>query len=56
MMSKRSSSMVEASRVLPEDFARSNHLASVVYEKARFAMGSWLQQLASGPSPKGPGH
>ncbi|OMP03882.1 hypothetical protein COLO4_10135 [Corchorus olitorius] len=50
---------VEASRVLPEDFAKANHLdtySSVMYQKARFTMSYWLQRLASGPSPQGPGH
>ncbi|KAF8014092.1 hypothetical protein BT93_H0052 [Corymbia citriodora subsp. variegata] len=50
---------VEAARALPEDFARANNLAtysSVAYERARFTMSCWLERLASGPSPKGPGH
>lgn len=49
---------VEASRVLPEDFARANHLQTytTVYEKAKFTMSCWLGRLASGPSPRGPGH
>ncbi|KAK3204320.1 hypothetical protein Dsin_018366 [Dipteronia sinensis] len=50
---------VEATRVLPEDFASENHLetySSSVYEKAKATMGCWLGRLASGPSPKGPGH
>ncbi|CAB4263789.1 unnamed protein product [Prunus armeniaca] len=59
------SAPVEASRVLPEDFAGANHLetfsssslsSSSVYEKAKFTMECWLERLASGPSPKGPGH
>ncbi|KDP44265.1 hypothetical protein JCGZ_05732 [Jatropha curcas] len=49
---------VEATRVLPEDFASANHLEtySSVYEKARSTMACWLGKLASGPSPRGPGH
>ncbi|KAK5840063.1 hypothetical protein PVK06_008931 [Gossypium arboreum] len=50
---------VEGTRVLPEDFAKANHLhtySSSVYEKAKFTMSCWLQRLASGPSPRGPGH
>ncbi|CAN6580518.1 hypothetical protein ACFX13_032686 [Malus domestica] len=51
---------VEASRVLSEDFASANHLETYsspsVYEKAKFTMEFWLERLASGPSPKGPGH
>ena len=52
---------VEASRVLrgSEDFARANHLQSYTssaYEQAKNTMAFWLQCLASGPSPKGPGH
>ncbi|KAE8696306.1 hypothetical protein F3Y22_tig00110676pilonHSYRG00385 [Hibiscus syriacus] len=49
---------VEATRVLGEDFARANHLDtySSVYEKAKFTMSCWLERLASGPSPRGPGH
>ncbi|KAK3414464.1 hypothetical protein EUGRSUZ_H00330 [Eucalyptus grandis] len=50
----------EAMRVLPEDFARANNLASysssVLSEQARQSMARWLQRLDSGPSPKGPGH
>ncbi|KAK9932219.1 hypothetical protein M0R45_019465 [Rubus argutus] len=53
---------VEATRLLPKDFAAANHLetysspSSLVYEKAKYTMEYWLQRLASGPSPKGPGH
>ncbi|XVF84323.1 hypothetical protein PTKIN_Ptkin17bG0027700 [Pterospermum kingtungense] len=50
---------VEATRVLPEGFAKGNHLetySSSVYEKAKFTMSCWLERLASGPSPRGPGH
>ena len=52
---------VEASRVLSdsEDFARASHLhtyTSSAYEQAKSTMTLWLQRLASGPSPKGPGH
>ena len=49
---------VEATRVLPEDFAKVNHLDtySSVYQKAKFTMSYWLERLASGPSPQGPGH
>ncbi|KVI08035.1 hypothetical protein Ccrd_013598 [Cynara cardunculus var. scolymus] len=45
-------------RALSEDFAGANHLAtySSVYAKAKKGMCFWLQQLASGPSPRGPGH
>ncbi|EXB55199.1 hypothetical protein L484_018126 [Morus notabilis] len=50
---------VEASRVLSENFTRANHIqtySSSVYEKAKFTMSCWLERLASGPSPRGPGH
>ncbi|KDO45790.1 hypothetical protein CISIN_1g044990mg, partial [Citrus sinensis] len=52
---------VEATRVLPEDFAKANHLETFtpppsVYEKARYTMAFWLERLASGPSPRGRGH
>ncbi|TYG50064.1 hypothetical protein ES288_D10G146000v1 [Gossypium darwinii] len=49
---------VEATRVLAEDFSKANHLEtySSVYEKAKFTMSCWLERLASGPSPRGPGH
>lgn len=50
---------VEGTRVLPEDFAKANHLetySTSVYEKAKFTMSCWLGRLASGPSPRGPGH
>ncbi|KAK2989375.1 hypothetical protein RJ640_007774 [Escallonia rubra] len=48
---------VEAGRVLPEDFAGANHLATYpsMYMKAKDTMACWLERLASGPSPKGPG-
>ncbi|KAI3430206.1 uncharacterized protein J3R85_008230 [Psidium guajava] len=50
----------EAARVLPEDFARANNLASysspVLSERARQSISWWLQRLESGPSPQGPGH
>ena len=50
---------VEAARVLADDFAGANHLetySSSVYEKAKSTMACWLERLASGPSPRGPGH
>ncbi|XWS35321.1 hypothetical protein CRYUN_Cryun21dG0115900 [Craigia yunnanensis] len=49
---------VEATRVLPEDFAKADHLDtySSVYQKAKFTMSYWFERLASGPSPQGPGH
>ncbi|KAG8655406.1 hypothetical protein MANES_04G048673v8 [Manihot esculenta] len=49
---------VEATRMLLEDFASENHLEtySSVYEKAKNTMACWLERLASGPSPRGPGH
>jgi len=57
-----SQSRVEA-RVLSHSeefaFARANNLqtySSSAYEQAKKTMGFWMQRLASGPSPKGPGH
>ncbi|KAM7460936.1 hypothetical protein LguiA_029057 [Lonicera macranthoides] len=50
---------VEATRVLPEDFAAANHLSTLPAEymmKAKDTMSGWFGMLASGPSPKGPGH
>ncbi len=52
---------VEGSRVLSdsEDFAKANHLqtyTSSAYEHAKNTVSFLLQRLASGPSPKGPGH
>ncbi|KAL8246243.1 hypothetical protein R6Q59_007459 [Mikania micrantha] len=49
---------VVESRVLSQDFAGSNHLVTyaTAYEKAKNGMSFWLQRLASGPSPRGPGH
>ncbi|KAL4273673.1 hypothetical protein GQ457_13G018040 [Hibiscus cannabinus] len=50
---------VDATRVLHEDFAHANHLhtySSSAYEKAKLTMSCWFQRLASGPSPRGPGH
>ncbi|KAG5560946.1 hypothetical protein RHGRI_004093 [Rhododendron griersonianum] len=50
---------VGAARVLAENFADANHLATYpsAYEKAKLSMACWLERLASdGPSPKGPGH
>ncbi|KAK9266660.1 hypothetical protein L1049_021635 [Liquidambar formosana] len=45
---------VEATRVLSEDFTTANHPS--VYDKTKYTIGCWLQRLASGPSPRGPGH
>lgn len=45
----------EAARLVPEDFARTNHLSSA-YESAKNTMSCWFERLASGPSPRGPGH
>ncbi|CAK9149526.1 unnamed protein product, partial [Ilex paraguariensis] len=49
---------VEAKRILSEDFAGANHLASYpsMYEYAKETLSCWLERLASGPSPRGPGH
>ncbi|KAB1199999.1 hypothetical protein CJ030_MR0G008676 [Morella rubra] len=49
---------VEATRVLSEDFASTNHLDtySAVYEKAKRTVGLWLERLPSGPSPPGAGN
>ncbi|KAL6971748.1 hypothetical protein U1Q18_031430, partial [Sarracenia purpurea var. burkii] len=47
---------VQATRVLPKDFADENYLETypLMYEKAKLTMTSWLERLSSGPSPKGP--
>ena len=49
---------VEGARMLSEEFKSATDLttSSYVYEKAKFTMTYWLERLASGPSPKGPGH
>ncbi|KAL9336754.1 hypothetical protein Peur_071242 [Populus x canadensis] len=49
---------VQATRVLPGELAGANHLEtySSVYEKTKNSMACWLGRLASGPSPRGPGH
>ncbi|CAL0304903.1 unnamed protein product [Lupinus luteus] len=51
---------VDARRVLldSQGFAHANHLSTYtsVYEQSKNTMAIWLQILASGPSPKGPGH
>lgn len=46
------------SRMLLKKEANAYYLESYtsVYEQTRLRMGLWLQRLASGPSPKGPGH
>ncbi|RDY12665.1 hypothetical protein CR513_02478, partial [Mucuna pruriens] len=56
------STRVEAGRVLSHSeefaFARANNLqtyTSSAYEHAKNTMAFWMQRLASGPSPKGPG-
>ncbi|KAI4324319.1 hypothetical protein L6164_023870 [Bauhinia variegata] len=58
VLSENESTRVEASRVLTQDFVRGNHLETYasVYEQTKTTMTFWLQRLASGPSPKGPGH
>nr|POF03257.1 hypothetical protein CFP56_55594 [Quercus suber] len=45
--------VVEATRVLFEDFGNANHLEtlSLIYVKAKDVMAYWLQRLPSGPSP-----
>ncbi|CAK9149525.1 unnamed protein product, partial [Ilex paraguariensis] len=47
---------IEATRVLFEEFAGANHLASYpsMYEHAKETLSCWLERLASGPSPRGP--
>ena len=45
---------VEGARMLSEEFKITT--SSYVYEKAKFTMAYWLERLASGPSPRGPGH
>ncbi|KAL3506827.1 hypothetical protein ACH5RR_032209, partial [Cinchona calisaya] len=50
---------VEAARLLTEEASfGANHLDTFpsVYEKAKVTMSYWLERLASGPSPRGPGH
>ncbi|XAR54719.1 hypothetical protein NMG60_11029982 [Bertholletia excelsa] len=49
---------VGAARVLSENFTGGNHLEQLptTYEKAKYSVSWWLERLASGPSPKGPGH
>ncbi|KAK7404475.1 hypothetical protein VNO78_05393 [Psophocarpus tetragonolobus] len=51
-------SRVEA-RVLSHSefaFARANNLQTYTSSVYQQAMAFWMQRLASGPSPKGPGH
>lgn len=52
------SPLVVQGRILSDDFADKNNLAtySSLYEKTKNEMSFWLQRLASGPSPRGPGH
>ncbi|KAF4373305.1 hypothetical protein CsatB_021374 [Cannabis sativa] len=49
---------VEGSRILSEEHVQIQKYtsSSEMYEKAKFTMACWLQRLASGPSPRGPGH
>lgn len=48
---------VDAARILAEDLSQTNQLnIPKIYENARETMSYWFQQLASGPSPRGPGH
>ncbi|KAF1002469.1 hypothetical protein AG4045_011081 [Apium graveolens] len=54
-----SSNVVDAGRVLSVDIQRSNHSETYtlsMYVKTKNSMTSWLQMLASGPSPRGIGH
>ncbi|KAI3963047.1 hypothetical protein MKW98_028987 [Papaver atlanticum] len=50
-------SCVEATRVLPQDFASANHLVMLpsVYQ-AKSTVTCWLGRLASGPSQGGKAH
>nr|GFA24668.1 hypothetical protein CTI12_AA222910 [Tanacetum cinerariifolium] len=52
------SSLLVKGRLLSKDFAGQNNLDtySSVYEMAKNGVSYWLQKLASGPSPRGPGH
>ena len=49
---------IEATRVLLEDIVNESHLVtfSSSYKKVKLTMAYWLEQLTSGPSPKGLGH
>uniref|UniRef100_A0A7N0U0J5 Uncharacterized protein n=1 Tax=Kalanchoe fedtschenkoi TaxID=63787 RepID=A0A7N0U0J5_KALFE len=38
------------------DYSLESYPSSSVYEQTRLRMAFWLQRLASGPSPRGPGH
>ncbi|KAJ4967524.1 hypothetical protein NE237_019373 [Protea cynaroides] len=53
-----SQGVVEATRMLAEDFASASHLTTYpsIYEKAKSSMVCWLGRLSSGPSPSGPGN
>lgn len=49
--------VAHAARDAPGYFKGAGYLAyPSVYGRARSSMASWLEKLASGPSPKGPGH
>ncbi|KAB1219429.1 hypothetical protein CJ030_MR3G001088 [Morella rubra] len=49
---------IEATRVLSQDFAGSNHVEkySSIYKEAKHTIAYWLERLPSGPSPRGAGH
>ena len=49
---------IEGARMLSGEFKSATHLttSSYVYKKTKFTMTYWLECLASGPSPRGPGH
>ncbi|MQL83671.1 hypothetical protein Taro_016171 [Colocasia esculenta] len=50
--------VVDAARNAPGSFDRGSSYLQYpsAYESARSAMAFWMEKLASGPSPKGPGH
>ncbi|KAL9679394.1 hypothetical protein QQ045_017253 [Rhodiola kirilowii] len=60
VMGELSGRVDATSRVLLEkrDFNGGDYLESYAsaYEQTRLRMAGWLQRLASGPSPRGPGH
>lgn len=49
---------VEATRMLSDDLPQTGDVVRfpIMYKNARETMSYWLQRLASGPSPRGPGH
>ena len=50
---------VDAARRLPPEeryYRATAHTSTLLHERARSLITTWMAQLTAGPSPRGPGH